>query len=219
MAYKTWLNCVNEVQRRLRETVTASVTTTDYSTLLGIYVNEAKREVEDAWNWNTLRDTIVATTAAGTRAYVLTDARNRFRVLDVYNDTNNYELYPVLGSFQTVQMIGGSTGQGEPQYWTFNGEYLGDPIIDLYPIPDAVYAINFNLVIPQADCDADSDEIWVPTEPVILGAYLKALGERGEDTGDGYMRATQAYGMALANAISQDEARMVFETDWKYDAF
>ena len=211
MAYKTYLNAVNEVQRRLRETVTASVTTTDYSRLIGIFVNEAKREVEDAWNWNSLRDTITATTVAGTRAYVLTNSRNRFRVLDVYNDTEDYFVCPIQTSNQTNNFLS-STQQGKPMWYSFNAEYLGDAVIDLFPTPDAVYAINFNLVIPQAELDTDTDEIWAPYEPIVIGAYMKAMGERGEDTGDGYQRAMGAYNVALGNAISQDEARMPGET-------
>lgn len=214
MAYKTWLNCVNEVQRRLRESTTANVSTNSYSTLLGIYVNEAKREVEDAWNWNVLRDTITATTSAGVTAYTLTGSRNRYRILGVFNNTEDYELRQVSSDRQTKNLLS-NPQQGKPLYFTINGEDAsGDGVADLFPIPDAVYAVNFNLVIPQADCDADADEIWVPSEPVILGAYAKALGERGEDTGDGYMRAMQAYQMAMANAIAQDEGRTPFETDF-----
>lgn len=213
MAYKTWLNVVNDVQRRMRDTVTASVTSTPYSTLLGIFVNDVKREVEDAWNWNTLRDTVVATTAAGTRAYVLTNAGQRCRVLDVYNDTENYPLFPIKGTSQTISMLD-PANQDKPQYYTFNGEYQGDPITDMYPIPDGVYAINFNLVIPQPDLDADSDEIYVPWHVVSLGAYVKALVERGEYNGDDLNIAVQRYREALNAAISQDEARLPFETDF-----
>ena len=213
MANPTFLQLVNSVQRRLRETVTASVTTTSYSTLLGDFVNEAKREVEDAWNWNCLRDTIIVSTVASTPAYVLTNARNRFRVLDVYNDTTNHILKPIRSLDQTINLIGGGSSQtGLPTKYSFNGEFQGDPIIDLFPVPDGVYAVNFNLVIPQADLLLSEEELIVPAEPVILGAYLKALGERGEDTGDGYARALQAYTMALSTAIAQDESRLPGET-------
>jgi len=214
MANPTFLQLVNRVQRRLRETVTASVTTTSYSTLLGDFVNEAKREVEDVWNWNALRDTIVATTAADTKAYVLTNAGKRFRVLDVFDDTNNNILKPIFGQKQTVNFIGGSSQSDKPMFYSFNGEYEGDPVVDLFPIPSGVFAVNFNLVIPQTDLSGDTDTIYVPEYPVILGAVKRALEERGEDGSTQYAQISRDFAIALADAVAQDEARMINETDW-----
>ena len=42
----TYLDVVNNVLRRLREPVVSSVTDTDYSAMLGVFVNDAKREIE-----------------------------------------------------------------------------------------------------------------------------------------------------------------------------
>lgn len=209
----TFLNVLNLLQRRLREPTTVSVTTTAYSVLLGMFINDAKREVEDCWNWNCLRDSIIVTTVAGTRAYVLTNSRHRFRVLDVFNNTDNYFLSAAGSTYQTNSLIG-SEASGTPTQYSFNGEYQGDAIIDLYPVPDAVQSINFNLVIPQADLAADADELRVPSDLVVLNAYMKAISERGEDMGGHYDRVNQDYIRALSNAISQDEARMFGETDW-----
>ena len=55
---KTYLTLVNDVLSRLRESEVTSVSDNTYSSLIGRFVNEAKREVEDAWNWNRLRSTI-----------------------------------------------------------------------------------------------------------------------------------------------------------------
>ncbi len=46
----TYLSMVNDVLTRLRESTVSSVTQNDYSSLIGSLVNDAKREVEDAWN-------------------------------------------------------------------------------------------------------------------------------------------------------------------------
>ena len=51
----TWLSLVNDLQKRLRESETASVNTDAYSTLLGSLVNKAKREIEDKHDWTALR--------------------------------------------------------------------------------------------------------------------------------------------------------------------
>lgn len=203
----TYLQAVNQVQRRLRESTTVAVTTDSYSTLLGIWVNEAKREVEDAWNWNCLRQSITITTINGTPNYQLTNVGHRARLLNVYNETDNYFLKPIHVDDATNKFLGiGQTGS--PMYYSFNGMTGDDLVLDLYPIPDAdVKSIVVNMVVPQAELTLDATAILVPAEPVILGAYMKALIERGEDGSAQYEWAAKTYIHALGNAISQDEAR------------
>jgi len=70
----TYLELVNDVLARLRETSVSTVTETTYSTLIGKFVNDAKRQIEDAFSWNVLGQTITVTTAASTAAYSLTGA-------------------------------------------------------------------------------------------------------------------------------------------------
>jgi len=67
----TYLDVVNTVLRRLREPVVSSVNDTDYSAMLGVFVNDAKREVEDAYDWNALSTTLTAVTTADVFNYVL----------------------------------------------------------------------------------------------------------------------------------------------------
>ena len=63
----TFLDCVNGVLRRIRETEAVSVTDTAYVKLVSDFVNEAKREVEDAWSWSVLRTTKTISTVSGTQ--------------------------------------------------------------------------------------------------------------------------------------------------------
>jgi hypothetical protein len=44
----TYLELVNDVLVRLRETTVSSVSETSYSSLIGKFVNDAKRQIEDA---------------------------------------------------------------------------------------------------------------------------------------------------------------------------
>jgi hypothetical protein len=214
MANPTYLQLVNRVLRRMRENEVVSVNSTPYSKLIGDLVNEAKREVEDAWNWGCLRDTITATTAAGTPAYVLTNAGKQFRVLQVYDDTSNMCLEPMDGKRMTSSLIGPTAAQGQPKFYSFNGEYEGDPIVDMFPVPDGIYAINFNLVIPQASLEADSDQLFVPADPVFFGALMRAIEERGEDGGASAALVQTRYIDALGDAVAQDAARHADETVW-----
>src|SRR4030067_293575 len=88
----TYLDIVNNVLRRLREPVVSSVNDTEYSSMIGVMVNDAKREVEDAYDWNALTDTLTAVTSDAVFNYVLEGSRTRFRVMDVLNDTSDFEL-------------------------------------------------------------------------------------------------------------------------------
>ena len=89
----TFLELVNKVLLRLREspvaTVQGSGNSNMYARLIGEFVNEAKAQVESAWDWSALRSTLSATTTAGVFNYELNGSGNNFKVLDVVNDTSN----------------------------------------------------------------------------------------------------------------------------------
>jgi len=50
----TYLELINDVLIRLRETTVSTSTETAYSTLIGKFVNDAKRQIEDSYAWNVL---------------------------------------------------------------------------------------------------------------------------------------------------------------------
>ena len=68
----TYLELVNSVLRRLRENTVATVSQSAYSQLVGMYVNDSKRQVEDAWGWEVLGTSLPVTTAPGTTLYTVT---------------------------------------------------------------------------------------------------------------------------------------------------
>ena len=88
----TYLELVNDVLVRLRESTVSTVGETTYSSLIGKFVNDAKRQIEDAFAWNVLGQTITVTTASSTAAYSLTGAGQKFQVMDVINTTSNVGL-------------------------------------------------------------------------------------------------------------------------------
>ena len=60
------LDLINNVLRRLREDQVVTVNGTDYSSLIGDLVNDAKKVVENSFDWTALRDAITISTASGT---------------------------------------------------------------------------------------------------------------------------------------------------------
>lgn len=211
----TYLQLVNAVLRRLREDEVVSASQTAYSKLIGDFINETKREVEDAWNWIQLRNTIQVVCVSGTWRYTLTGAGTRFRVLQVLNDTQDLEMQKAPYKWLNKQFTGGSPSEASPYYWDINGATSGDPDVDLYPIPNTTDAINFNMVIPQADLEDDATELTIPFYPVLLGAYARAISERGEDGSTMYAEAMAQYYKALSDAISIDSYHVPHELIWE----
>ena len=56
-----YLDLVNNVLRRLRETEVTSVQSNAYSKLIGDLVNDAKNLVESSWDWSMQRKVISTT--------------------------------------------------------------------------------------------------------------------------------------------------------------
>lgn len=218
MANKTYLELVNDVLVRLRENEVTAVTDTAYSKLIGKFVNDAKRQVEDAYNWNALSETVTVATSDDLFNYVLTGTGIRFRVLDVLNITKESILNPVPSNMMTEYLLGinGATvTKDAPLYYNFNGvDSNGDTQVDLYPIPNAAYTINFNLIKPQAEFSTNATQIKVPSEPVIFLAYAKALAERGEDGGLGSSEAYALYQTSLADHIAIEGNKFQEEFIW-----
>lgn len=222
----TYLQLVNKVLRRLRETEVASVTENTYSTLIGEFVNQAKREVEEAWTWHRLRTTVSITTANGTSSYTLTGAGDRFRLLhdpytgrpDVINTTSDYYLHqaPSTAWMRQRQLLG-TQQNGQPLYFNFNSYSSDDPLVDLWPVPTATETISFSMYIPQADLSTGSTTIVVPEEPVILRAWSLAISERGEDQGSISNEVDRQYFESLGNAVSADTALTSEDLVWRVE--
>jgi hypothetical protein len=183
--------------------------------MIGDFVNDSKRTVEDAYNWNALTDTLTATTSNALFSYSLTDSGQRFRVIDVINDTSNWNLKEGTTRWFNDQFLNTVAPIGSPQYYNFNGvDSYGDTMVDVFPIPDGVYSLRFNLIIPQGDLTNNTDILKVPSQPVIFLAYARALAERGEDGG---LASSEAYGLyktSLADSIALESGRYAKESQW-----
>jgi hypothetical protein len=210
----TYLQLVNNVLIRLRETEVSSVGDTPYSSLIGVFVNDAKREIEDAHEWNCLTTTIVIPTVSGTRNYTLTGSGQRFRTQDVLNDTQDVPMRQVPTNWMNRQYFLGTIQDAAPDKYNYSGIDGDDTQVDVWPRPDGVYSLRFELVIPQADLSANADNLKVPAHLVQMLAYAKAVGERGEDGGTSFSEIYQQYRLALADAVAIEKNRYDDETTW-----
>ena len=216
MALPNYLSLVNDVLVRLREPEVTTVNENNLSKLIGKFINDSKRQVEDAYRWNALTNTLTATTAAGVFNYALVGTNHRFRVIEVYDNTNKRHLNNIPTYEMTKYFLGGDTPQvGAPMVYNFNGvDSNGDTQVDLFPVPDKEYQIFFNIYDPQPDLATDSATMKVPAEPVIQLAYARSLVERGEDGG---LQSSEAYALfkqVLADYIAIESSRYVEEEAW-----
>lgn len=217
MASYNYIQLVNDVLVRLREPEASSVADTAYVKLIAKYVNDSKRQVEDAYNWNALSETLSATTTADVFNYVLVGSGQRFRVIDVLNDTDNWFLRNATTVWMDQQFLLTSAQKGSPMYYNFNGtDSNGDTQVDLFPIPNGSYNIRFNVIKPQEPLVNNADKLLVPHEPVILGALARAQAERGEDGGVQSGETYALYRQSLSDAISLEANRYIEDTEWNW---
>lgn len=209
----TYLDLVNNVLRRLRETEVSSVQSTSYSKLIGDLINDAKDLVETSWDWSALRTTLTITTTADVFNYSLTGSQNNIKELNVLNDTSNLIMQYQTNNWFDSQFLLGNPVSGAPMYYTYNGvDTNGDTLIDVYPKPDGVYSLRFNCALRNGDLSADTDTIKIPSMPVVHLAVAFASRERGETGGTS---STEYFSMAnkyLSDAIAMDAARHPEET-------
>ena len=211
----TYLELVNDVLIRLRESEVENVTSTLYSKLIGKFINDAKRLVEDAYQWNALSETLTVTTANDLFNYVMTGSGQRFKVIDVINSEGDLFLEYVPFHTMNNWFLNQSPQKGTPMYYNFNGvDSNGDTQVDVYPIPDGVHNIYFNIFKPQVPLSADADELKVPSEPVIKYAYAMAVAERGEDAGLSAQEATALADASLSDHIAIENGRYRDEYLW-----
>lgn len=212
MIYK---DLVNSVLIRLRENTINSVIDTPYSQLIGELVNDAKRIVEDSWDWHSLRTTFTINTIVNVFSYQLSESDVGLKTLDVINDTSNYFMKPVSSTYMNNAYLNSSVPNSSPVYYSWNGfSETGEALIDIYPIPDKQYTIRINAVDKKGRMSADTDKAFAPSDAIIQYAYALAARERGETGGTS---ASELFGIAnqtLADRIALDVARSEGEAVW-----
>jgi hypothetical protein len=212
----TYLQAVNSVLRRLRETEVATVSETNYSKLVGELVNDAKKQVEDAYEWNSLTTYFTVSTVASQYDYTVTGLGDRFRVVDFLNDSQDYAMINITAERMNRFTTFGTPQVSSPMYYTFStvDSSTGDTKVSVYPQPDKVYTLILDAIVPQAELTSDSTIILAPATPIILNAYARALLERGEDNGLNSSEAWALYKSSLSDNIAIQAAHHTEYNEW-----
>jgi hypothetical protein len=226
MAQLTYLEIVNKVLTKLREDSVTSVTYNDYSALIGEFVNDAKKEVENAWDWAVLRTGVTFNSSIGTRTYSLASSTNddsrliydendRPMAFDVTSATP-IQLYEYNEDRIDREFILQYPTQTQEQPCAFSLTQLGTGFqVNFLETPSAVRNYKFYFIVPQEELSAGSDVLSIPWRPVRDLALMYALDERGEEIGEPGGRAERRYLNTLANAIAIDAKKDPYKTIFK----
>ena len=218
----TFRELINEVLIRLREDTIAtdwsgnindSTTVTDYQKVIGSLINDSKRNIESYHDWLVLRETVDVATVSGTRNYNLSSGQE-IKIIDVINQATGINLVQVSRQYINSTLYP-SANSGEPLYYAFNGSDSSNNLkVDLEPKPNSVQTISFDIVKYQDELKTASTTIKIPEKPVVLGAWARAIAERGEDGGSQTSVVAQETSESLNQAIMLDSGNTQYESDW-----
>ena len=218
----TYRELINEVLIRLREetissdwsgAINDSTVVSDYHKVIGALVNDAKRSIESYHDWMTLRETADIATVDGTKNYSLSSGQE-FKVIDVVNNATGNQLVQVSKAYLNRTRYP-TDPTGEPHYYGFNGADASNNLkVDLSPVPTEVQTISFDIVKYQDVLTSAATVLKIPSKPVILGAFARAIAERGEDGGTQSSIAATEAASSISQAVMLDSGNTQYETDW-----
>jgi len=218
----TYRELINEVLIRLREdtiltdwsgNINDSTTVSEYQKVVGAMINDSKRTIENFHDWLVLRETVNISTVNGTKNYNLSSGQE-LKIIDSINNATGTQLTQVSRSYLNKQKYP-TDPTGEPLYYGFNGADTSNNLkIDLSPVPITAETISFDIVKAQGELTAAATVIKVPQKPVVLGAWARAISERGEDGGTQTTIVAEEAMQALKQAIMLDSGNTQYETQW-----
>lgn len=213
----TYLQIINEVLKRLREDQVGSVDYSSYSSLISTFVNDAKREVENAWAWQVLKTQYSITpdgvntefTITGldeSEAHLAYDNCDRPMIFDVKTN-DEFQLNEISWDHYLGWKLTDPTGLESNDKPSMAAVAKGSDGIwkiafDGKPASDRSYRVYF--YSPQEELTTESTVLTVPWRPVVHLALLYALDERGEEIGEPGSKAWRRFDKSLGDAIAMD---------------
>jgi hypothetical protein len=232
----TTQSLLNKVLIGLRQTQITTTSTTDaYELLLLQYVNEAKEEVEEAWDWEALRATVTVTGVASTSTYTVTAAGDA----DVTTTERSKLLYEAAAdnggresssrTFGDLPQVFDVTDASEsrlievtpekmerlhftdddleqdPKYFTLYSDGTS-LIFKVFPTPADARTFKLRIYNPQAELASTSLDSTTLTVPT-RPVWTKALYKANEERGEEIARPNGPNHMAAQDALSVAIAR------------
>lgn len=167
---------------------------------LTLWLNESQRRLAQLRTWEEMREIYTTSTVVGQSRYPFPARAKEFLSIRIESTSGNYEKLQSVAPRQADEYINDYDRSGTPEVYVDFGVNF-----ELWPIPDAVYALKARISQFPADLSADSDVSALKNKDllIILGATVlgfNALREVEEATAweNGQYRA------ALQAAIGAD---------------
>ena len=188
---------------------------TDYSELIGIFVNDAIRYIESSWDWSVLRTTLSIDTVVGTNLYRLTDFGTRSEVLYVHNETSNTVVPQATLQRIRELSLGTNNAQGTIQYYALEGvDANNDVQLRLHQTPNSVVTLSVYGVKRDTVLTTDNSTTNLPSSVIEQFAFAYALRERGETGGQSAGEQVALAQADLTNAVALDANLRPEEITW-----
>lgn len=225
----TYLDLVNKVLVRLREDqIDASLLDANpYTRSIGAHVNDAKRAVEDSWQWSQLRQMEAVNITQGQVVVALPNSADKIITLKSLLVAQNGNFLRMVPNDRMKYWNANSANQAvqenPPAYYSFypDDPATGNQQIELFPPSNANYTLEIDRVQHQDELVAADDRLRVPSLPVYALATALASRERGEVGGT---PTSELFSMAdnyLSDAIAYDSSKfpeeLVFFTPERTD--
>ena len=208
----TYLEVINGVLRRLREDSVSSIASDDYALMIGDFVNDAMKFVEDSWNFSGLRQTNTLLTVAGQQNYPLTSNGLYDIITNVFNTETKQDLTQITSEELTYRTRREEATNNVINQWAY-GRPSGDlNTIDLLGIPTVTTELSVDSINRTAPLVNDTDTLNVPSQPVLYLALAYAARERGEVQGQPTAELFALADKYLTDAIAYDAQRFPNET-------
>jgi hypothetical protein len=220
---KTYLQLVNNVLKALREDQTTDVNADAYIELVGKFVNDAKQQVEDSWDWSAYNEVRTSTIAGGADFFVLagTDNRVKLEMVSITDPTagTNSLLVEIPRKVILLRSFTSTEGAaGIPTNYANNGvDANGDALISVSPPALTASNVMVSGWFRPTDLVSNADTLSIPYAPVQDLAVAMAVREGGESAGQTSAEYFEIAKRSLSDAIAYDSARNGEETDWHVD--
>lgn len=224
---KTLLQLINLVGQEVRRSLGSTYTSSNFDAqfdpvVMTRFINRAKDEVEEAWDWERLRQRVVFTTVAGQHEYDTADGgaeldsgntneRSRLmrtrphQYLEFWDTTANEEERLIWMEPATARHYAETEDDVHERPRWVTAWQNGDGLTIQFPFaPSGARQYAFNAINPQDDLVNHDDTMLVPWRPVVAKAVELTLAERGEELGLDLNLMSSQYDRALANAIGRE---------------
>ncbi len=211
----TVLQTVNEVQRKLGLTATATLATNKLAVELVDFINDVCNDLSDFGNWQETLVTANITAVSGQADYSINTSANVKNIGDLYFTLRRGPLRNI--TLDDMRVLTRVTSTGTPaQYTLFGTDSNGNPNIRVRPTPassedGALFSVLYYTRPPIYTTSDGSTVIPFPARVVVMGVLARAtLYESGGTPSDKYTQLQQDY----LNSRKEAFNRFKGDTGW-----